>query len=221
LTPNPDLIREQLETLEGRRQVAIRRGDEKLAAKILEEMSELAPGSSHVLEAQGDVELVRGQRQKARQLYKEAVEADPKNISAERKFAETVFAMDAADVAKLLGNEGLLGRSASGQSAFMLSLFLPGLGQLSSGQLAKGLSLLLGYLTGIGIVVFMPKGISSLLRVFGRAGPEAGELHFATIFGVLLTIVCYFASLLDAKAQVAQAPKIKVDHPVPPVDKEF
>jgi hypothetical protein len=67
----------------------------------------------------------------------------------------------------------------------------------------------------------MPKGIPSLLRVIGRAGPEAGELHVATIFGVLLTIVCYFASLLDAKAQVAKAPKVKIDHPVPPVDKEF
>jgi tetratricopeptide (TPR) repeat protein len=105
---------------------------------------ELDPENAVVWELLGDYRREAGDGQAAHDAYKKAHELDPKNAAIERKYAEAVLqltrqqeqyqqwerALESGENAPTLPrNPGL---------AFMLSLIMPGVGQLYNGHLLKG-----------------------------------------------------------------------------------
>ncbi|MBL8088660.1 MAG: hypothetical protein JNM85_11395 [Chthonomonas sp.] len=210
---------EKLEFLERQLRILRNRGDQAGVQKTFEEMLSLAPNNTKVLEAAGDEFLVRGQRSKAREAYKRAFELDPTNASAETKFAETVFAMDAADVSKLLGTSEFE-LSSVGKLAVVQSLLVPGLGQTTTGRTQVGAMMMFGYIVGLLITLLTPGGLSGIFTALGMSGSRV-PFNPLVLLGIALAVGTYLWSLIDMRAATANIKRTVIVHPKPPVDKDF
>lgn len=209
---------ERAEALLRQSNLACVRGDREAASKLIEQALEAAPGSSRVLEAQGDDCVLRRQLAKAKDAYKAAVEADPKNVSAERKLGETVLALQlACDPASILGGPQT-DSYASGRAASLLSFLIPGLGQFVTGHTSKGVAFFVAWLVGVVWAILTPNGLSGIPTLFGRPGPNPAPIVFVPL---LLAGLAWVASIGDANATAKARPVHKPDRPVPPVDKPF
>lgn len=218
LTPEQS---EKLEVLERQRQLLRRRGDKAGVEKTLEQMKEVCENSSLVQEAIGDNFLERGQRTAARKAYDVARKLNPKNVSADRKFAETVFAMEAADIASLLDTRDAFEIATEARVEFVQSLLCPGLGQFMRGDVAMGLALFAGFVGGIILVVVAPGGLPGALHALGVSGDRGTPSSPLVFLGLLLIFGSYMGSLIDAKIKSNRTAKIRIDHPEPPVPKNF
>ena len=87
-------IRES-ELLVRRAVVELNRGNIQFAERYLAEAQAITPNTSLILETKGDIVAAAGKRLEAIEFYKKAMKVDPKNLSAERKHANAVFATQA------------------------------------------------------------------------------------------------------------------------------
>ena len=85
---------EQVEQMLRQLMLAKQRNQPTVVQKILEELESIGPNHPPILEVLGDDLLARGQRRKAREMYKRALDLDPENRSAETKYAELVLFID-------------------------------------------------------------------------------------------------------------------------------
>ena len=113
------------------------------AAEIVRQLVEESPDSTTAHELMGDVLVAQGKRSGAKDEYKKALELEPANADAERKFAEATLLtgqMDRTHEMLESGDfEGLRGASHKDPGAAALrSVFFPGLGQLYNGEYEKG-----------------------------------------------------------------------------------
>lgn len=190
-----------------------------MADKLLQEAMSVAPGSVPVLEAVGDDYVRRKQWRKAYEVFEIAHKADPINVSVERKFGEMVLKVKLA-IDPFAAAQQDIGTVASGKAAMLLSIFLPGVGQLVLGKYFKGGVMLGGWLLGWIVFLADPNGFKGLMTIIGMAkGATPGPLAFPAIMAATL---CHLWSLSDAVAvSKGLAPREKIEHPVPPVDKPF
>lgn len=217
--PTPENLA-RAEGLVRQARLARQRSDPGLAQKLLDEAVDLAPGSSLVQEALGDDLAERRQTSKARDAYHLAVRLDATNTSAERKYAEAVLKLSLPpDIGVALGG---VESYASGRIATLLSAFVPGLGQLVTGKIAKGAAMLSGWvLAWVGLWI-TPDGIAGILGLFG-SGQRERQVDFnpAVLAPIVLGAFCYLWSLYDAGGNAKRTPRPVIEHPVPPVDKPF
>lgn len=197
------------------------RGNKTVAGKLLEEALDTAPGSVAVLSAIADDLLERRQSKAAMELYKRALRIDPKNVAVERKYAECVLgtAQFADPTAYTRGSEL---DAASGKIAVILSLFVPGLGQIVTGSVQLGVFLLVGWLGGWGIAWMIPNGIKGILGLFNNQlqGAKA-DFNGVVLLPLLFAAICHIWAIFDAASKSGEHQKKRVDRPTPPVDKDF
>lgn len=194
-----------------------RRGDAAGANTMLEKALAEAPEASIVHEAIGDANLEQRRFAAAREAFDVARKADPANKSAERKYAECVLQLSAANLP--LSSVGELGDYASGKSVLLLSFMIPGLGQVVSGAVGKGAAMLSGVLLSFVWALLVPHGLSELGRSLGRS--QGAQLNGFVFVPLALVAAFYLWSLLDAAHIAAGRPSGKPSRPVPPVDKPF
>lgn len=207
---------ERAENLIRQANLAKIRGDQAAADKLLDEATQTAAGSSPVQEALGDAFLERKQVRKARDCFKRAMELDPKNPSAERKYGECVLAIEFAvnpDFGKITDDS-----FASGKAGVLLSFLLPGLGQSVSGETTKGISLLAVWVACLVWAFLTPNGLSGLPTLIGRKGTTLNPVVFVPLFGMA---ACWLAAIGDASARAKRFEPKSIVRPTPPVDKEF
>lgn len=118
------------------------------AAETVQQMLEMAPDSTTAHELYGDVLQAQGQPEAAREAYQKALELEPANADAERKFAELSLqakqaewdreAMLRGDLEKFRGAP----HKEPGPAAVRSALF-PGLGQLYNGDFELGIALVI------------------------------------------------------------------------------
>jgi tetratricopeptide (TPR) repeat protein len=116
------------------------------AARGVEQMLELSPESTTALELQGDVLRAQGNTKGAREAYKRALDREPANADAERKYAELALQLgqDAWNREALLAGDLERFKAASGKhagGAAARSLLFPGMGQLYNGDFELGVVL--------------------------------------------------------------------------------
>ena len=168
-------------------------------------LMELAPNSTTARELFGDVQWALRKTEVARQAYRRAMELEPANADAERKYAELSLQEGQnrwAVEAILAGDEGHF-RGAAHKSpggAALRSVLFPGLGQLYNGDFDLGV-----ILAGVGLGLFM--GLLALFlapltgTVLGSFFPRAqiaggpGFWGWASLVGYLGV---YFYSIWEA-----------------------
>ncbi len=209
---------DKLESLFRHLQVAKRRGDQKEQARLLEELQQAAPESPLVREAIADDLVDRGQTQAALEEYGKILTQQPDNIAVQKKHADLVFRsqVGSADFSSTLSEFEV---AASGKTASVLSSLLPGLGQITLGEVVKGGVLMGLYLLGWIGLFLVPNGLSGLLGLVGFARP--GPFNGLVFLPLLLIAGAYMVSLFDISATAKRFTRKPVERPKPPVDKDF
>ena len=219
LTPTTPEAAEEAEKILRQANLARVRGDNTMADRLLQEAMSVAPGSVAVLEAVGDDYVHRKQWRKAFEVYEIAHKTDPTNVAVERKFGEMVLKVKLA-VDPFAMNQRDVGTMASGKAAMLLSVFLPGVGQMVLGSYVKGGFMLGGW--AIGWLVFLadPQGFKGLMTMIGMAkNATPGPL---AIPALMVAIAFHLWSMFDAVAtSKSLGPREKIEHPAPPVDKPY
>jgi tetratricopeptide (TPR) repeat protein len=160
------------------------------AAGIAEGLLAAYPDSTSAHELMGDVLMAQGKRNAARESYKRAMELEPANADAERKFAEATLFVQQADRTRELLTSGDLTElrgagSKDASSAAVRSMFFPGLGQLYNGEYEKGLVAVLAGLPLFGLALWglVEVVTSSTMRATEPMGAGQMALSFIGMFG--------------------------------------
>jgi hypothetical protein len=178
---------------------------------------ELSPHSTTAYELQGDVLTALRQTEAARMAYHRALEMEPANADAERKFAElslqdgkkswSVEALLAGDMDKVGGasHKGPAG-------AALRSLVFPGLGQLYNGDFELGVILAAVGLGLLGAVLALLGGPLMDAAIGLRLGhaPAHGASAGANVWGWIATVAytgVYAYSIYEAYVSVKAAEK--------------
>lgn len=209
-----DPKRDEVERLLRQAHIAQMRGLREEAEALLKQALDILPDSPDVWEVLGDYRKEAGDLQGAHDAYKRAHELDPQNAFIERKFAEMVLALThqqeqyqqweralegkgTVDIFLLRRNPGL---------AFLLSLVMPGVGQLYNGQFVKG-GIILG-ITILGWVIFLltPGGsefVYNLLAYFVNPAKIKGGMSGVQVTIALLLFLTWFYAMVDAPISAA------------------
>lgn len=196
------------------------RGNKTAAGKLIEEALEVAPGAPIILEAVADDLIERRQIRAAMQIYKRALQIEPTNASIERKYAECV--LGSAQSFDFSGARSDTIDAASGKIALLLSVIVPGLGQIVTGATSLGVGLMAGWLAGWGIAWLIPGGMQGVLGLFGvRGSGPTPEFNGAVLFPLMIAAVCHLWAIFDAAGKAGKHERKRIERPVPPVDKDF
>ncbi|HMS55933.1 MAG TPA: hypothetical protein PKA27_11085 [Fimbriimonadaceae bacterium] len=194
------------------------RGNKPEAEKMLTEAMRLAPKSAPVLAAVGEDFAERGQIKKALEAYRQAKEVDPTNAKIEGRYAELVL-KDSESMLFMSGSSAVESL-ASAKSAVLLSVLVPGVGQIVTGETGKGIILLVGWLASWITAFLIPNGLKSLVQV---AGGGASSLNMAVLIPVFAGVCFHLVAIFDAstKAKTRERMMRKTDRPVPPANLPF
>lgn len=199
--------------------VAKMRGQKAEADKLALQAQAAAPNAPAVIEAIGDDFRERNQTKKAETAYKQALKYDPDNISLQRKHAEMVLRNDAVANAMMhMTDEGAFEAVATAKSATLFSLILPGLGQIVSGQIGKGVFLMGGWVVGMVWVMLTPGGIPGLLKAVTGA---SSQFNASILVPLFIAVICHFVSIFDAASRAKGSTKRRINRPVPPSNLPF
>ncbi len=219
--PTPEQIA-QADQLMRQANLARVRGQKDVAEKLMEEARTVAPGSVAVLEAIGDEFADRKQMKKAMEVYKQAMAIDPSRVSVERKYAELVLKNSVlTDPFALSGPDS--GTMASGKIAAIMSIVVPGLGQVVTGQVNKGIIMFVGCALGW-LWLVIPVGgphakIEGLLTlVNSKIGVPLEPSAFVALF---VAMGFHLWSMFDAASNAKRWTPPRIDRPVPPSDRDF
>jgi tetratricopeptide (TPR) repeat protein len=128
----------------------LRLGRQVDAARAADELLERWPDSTTASELAGDVAAAEGQVSRAREHYKRALELEPANADAERKYGASLLAQTPEERRAALIQQIIADPSAHRASArrplnaVLNALLFPGLGQLYNREQEKGLAMLGG-----------------------------------------------------------------------------
>ena len=156
--PETDLEKEEFARLYDTVRRALHVNRAGLAAGAAEELLAKYPGSTTAHELMGDVLVAQGKRAAAKAEYRTAMDLEPANADAERKWAEVMLTIGQADRTRQMLESGQFAelRGAPQKDpggAAMRSMFFPGLGQLYNGEYEKGLATVLVSLPLFGCLV--------------------------------------------------------------------
>ncbi len=167
------------------RDAALLRRQEKYkdAAVKCREALLLTPQDAAALELLGDLYQGVARTNEALAAYKRAVQADPKRSSAERKYGELLMQQhiwSTADPEAMPKHRGF---------AIILSLLMPGLGQMHNGEVPKGIFFLIGDAVCAYLLAWSPYGFSGEHR--------GARLSVSLIACLALTLALYVIALID------------------------
>ncbi len=215
----PDLkSAEDAERLLRQARLAQTRGQRQSAADLYRQAAAAAPADPSLLAAAGEGLLELRRTQEAKQLLERAKGLAPDDPSVERAYAKAVLAAAEGDWAGF--SQGAAGIDyASAKSATILTLLLPGLGQLVVGQASKGAMLLAGWLVCLVVAVLIPNGLGGLARMMlGQLSAPVNMLVLLPLGGMF---VFWLSAVYDMNAQAKKAKPGRPERPKPPVDLPF
>lgn len=210
---------EQAENLIRQARVHAMRGDRDGAKRLLDQAAELAPGSATVLEALGDELREQKRNKQAIEYYAKAMALGPKNVALEKKHAELTFSALAATQAFSVSASDLEA-VASAKASVIMSLLVPGLGQIVAGRVATGLTFLAGWLTSWVFVRII--GFESIAAVMtGKNLHDGSSPRTAVLLPLAIAIGFHLTAIINASSSVRKPSATKPLHPRPPSDLPF
>jgi tetratricopeptide (TPR) repeat protein len=190
------------------------RGEREKAKTLLQQALELDAENASVWELLGDYRRESEDWQGAHDAYKRAHELAPDNAAIERKYAEAVLQLtrqqeqyqqwERAIEGKGVGDGAMLPRNPG--LAFLLSLLMPGVGQLYNGQMVKG-GIILGVMF-VCIVVFMltPGGgdfVYNLLAYLVNPARARGAMSGTQLMTAVVMFIVWVYAFIDAPLSAA------------------
>lgn len=212
-----DPKREEAERLLRQANLQKMRGQHSEASESLKQAIELNPEHAPSWELLGDMHRQAGDRDAAQEAYKHAHELDPKLVSAERKYAEIVLQIAQEQQQREMWQQAmenpqndLLVPKRNPGLAFLLSMCMPGVGQLYNGDFVKGGIVIGIWLIGWIFIFASSEGsafMSNFLRVlFSTSGARGGLSSFLTLTLVTVSLVHLYA-MIDAPFTAANRNK--------------
>jgi len=197
------------------------RGNKQGASDLMRQAAEAAPTAPSVLEAIADELLARGQTKEAVDRYAQAMRLSPNNVGLEKKHASAVFrASGAMFMESQMALEGKGDVAANASWATLLSVFVPGSGQIVLGSVATGVTMLVVWI-GMLIWFVVALGMAHLKPSDFTSGRVPGSVLTPGIIALVIHVGGIMASVTRAKAvAVVRGPR-KVEHPQPPVNLPF
>lgn len=190
------------------------RGEQNKAKELLQQALELDAENAGVWELLGDYQRAAGDWQGAHDAYKKAHELDPSNATIERKYAEAVLQLTRQQEQYQQWERALEGKGAGDAIAlprnpglaFLLSLLMPGVGQLYNGQFVKG-GVILGVMV-VGVIIFLttPGGsdfIYNLLAYLVNPARVRGGMSGVQLFAALMMFLAWVYAFIDAPLSAA------------------
>lgn len=193
------------------------RGDKAKAKEILDQAEKAAPRSGPVLIALSDAALERHNVKEAIRLLTIAMQANPGNVAIEKRHADAVFRQTQGMIFDPTSKSSSFENAASAKAAVILSMMLPGLGQIVTGRLVTGIvivTLWVGSLVTLYLI-----GFEHFFAAVGL-GPSKDAIY-ATIVPVAVAVLTHLFAILDASAKVKTMDKPKINRPTPPSDLPF
>lgn len=138
---------DDLDTRLARGQLLLSRGNLGEAEKAALELVQQHPESTSVFELLGDVYLAMGKSAQARKQYRKAMQLEPANVDAERKFAAALVSPSPEEQQRQMirelasGAEGFQPSARRPLNAVLAALLFAGLGQLYNREYEKGLGI--------------------------------------------------------------------------------
>lgn len=199
-----DPKREETERLLRQANLLQMRGQFQEASESLKQAIELSPAHAPAWELLGDMYRQAGDRDAAQEAYKHAHELDPHLASAERKYAEIVLQIaqeqqqhEMWQLAMENPQSDLLVPKRNPGLAFLLSMCMPGVGQLYNGDFVKGGIVIGIWLIGWILIFASSEGnafMSNFLRVlFSTSGSRGGLNSFLTLTLLTVSLVHFYA----------------------------
>ncbi len=217
--PEPDLKgSEAAERLVRQARLAQTRGQSQAAADLYRQAAAAAPEDASLLATVGEGLLELRRVQEAKRILESAKALAPDDANVERAFAKAVLAAAAGEWGAFPSDAHGLDY-ASAKSATVLTLLVPGLGQLVVGQTSKGLLLGGGWLLCLVAAVLLPNGVSGLLRM--AMGQLSAPLNLAVLLPLAGMFVFWLVAVYDMNAQARKARPDRRERPKPPVDLPF
>lgn len=216
--PTPEQI-EEAEKLLQQASLARIRGQGSVAERFLKEAADTVPGSAAVQAALGDELWGRSQFSRARECYKLAHRLEPENVTYETKWAESLIGSSGDPLSAV---NSLSESYASAKSAGCLSMLLPGLGQIVTGETRKGIVIMVVYLGAWTWAILTPNGLSGIPALLGRASDvHVKEFNGVVFVPLLLAVLMWIGSIASINARTKQMSPRSVQRPVPPGEGNF
>jgi tetratricopeptide (TPR) repeat protein len=212
----------KLEDLMRRVNLAKIRGEAQQATDLLKEASAIAPWSPQVLELLGDQHMERKRYKDAKEAYAKALKAQPGNPALERKYGTAVLEQEqSALFLSGMGSTTTGDSTASAQMAVLLSLIVPGLGQIVTEQVGKGVAMMVGWLLSWLIAFLLPGGPAGLLVPLGLRSPQLQQYTGWVVVPVMFGIGIHLWAVMDALTRAKKAPRREIKRPEPPANLPF
>lgn len=189
--------------------------------RLLSEARVAAPGSVAVLELLGDEYAEVGQKDKALECFRFAMKLNPNNVAIEKKHANLVFNLKAkpqSDMDSFNFHMAEIRDNAKG--AKLRSALLPGLGQVSLGQLGLGYTFMAIWgIFAVWLLIKLPDFKEFLVHIL-KSHTSANDTSF--VIPLIGLFVTYLLAIGLASAGQAEFKGVeKKSHPAPPVNLPF
>ncbi|MFN7018085.1 MAG: DUF5683 domain-containing protein [Fimbriimonadales bacterium] len=209
-----DPRREEIERLLRLAHIHQVRGERSKAKELLQQALELDAENAGVWELLGDYLREVEDWQGVHDAYKKAHELAPENAALERKYAEAVLQLTRQQEQYQQWERALEGKGTGDALAlprnpglaFLLSLLMPGVGQLYNGQFVKG-GIILGVMI-VGMIVFLttPGGsdfVYNLLAYLVNPSRVRGTMSEVQVFSALVMFLTWVYAFIDAPLSAA------------------
>ncbi|MBP8951542.1 MAG: hypothetical protein KBI47_04055 [Armatimonadetes bacterium] len=176
--------------------IALARNDGAEAVRAAESLLEAYPESTTAHELMGDALMLAGKRTRAKDEYKRAMEIEPANADAERKFAEAMLFIGQVERTRDILTSGDISMLRGAvhkdpKHAAMRSVLFPGLGQLYNGDYERGvITVLLAFvlfgLAAWGIMEFFTSAVitsSDPMSAGEIVGALVGCIGYVSLLG--------------------------------------
>lgn len=207
---------EQVNQLLTTANIQLRRGQTADAERAVAEALALRPNDPSALELRGDAQIAREDFPAACESYRAALAAQPTRATAEAKLARAVLRQSEQQRRKTLGvayaasDTTILGRGGDGNRkgatrvSVFASAFLPGLGQILTGQYVKGGILAAIYGLTLLVLGFLPDTRDFALAHAGGHHNSASGPGALFWFFFALSVIVWVYAIVDAAVNLGQ-----------------
>lgn len=217
---DPSKVEQAEEYLRNANLATIRK-DREEARRLYREAMHIAPNTPLVLEAVADDLRERKFYRPAQILYKRAVTIDPNNARIEAKLGECALeALRMIDpMAALSERESDPVLIARANTSVILSVLLPGLGQMVSGRVALGVGLMIVWAASVVWAIATPDGISGLLGALGLTlNQTRAPFNSTVLLPMGIAAFTHLVAIFEAAGKAKRYTPKKVEKQEPPFD---
>lgn len=197
--------------------LSLQRGARDEAERQLVALEKAWPAWPPVIEMRGDILELAGRSKQAMACYRMAIDRGGRGKLLEQKHATLVLKL-AQEADPFTFQAATSEVTANAKIATILSVFVPGLGQIVLGQIGKGVTMLVVWLSAWIWCFMIPNGFKNLLE---SATGRSSDFKAGILLPLFIAIGTHLIAIFDAAVKAKSSDRRKVLRPTPPSDLPF